>query len=137
MDAGVTHDKKVEKSGLIIYDGTCGACSLFVGENKSFFEKHGFSVAPLQAEGIPNLTGLDEATLLQSIHLLTADGKILRGADFFHYVSGKVWWLMPIHSILKIPAIKRIFAKLYDFVARRRRQISKVCGLQSRAKYPT
>lgn len=136
MDAAVQNDTKVGKSGLIIYDGACGACSLFVGERKSFFEKHGFSVAPLQAEHIPSLTGLDEATLLQSIHLLSAEGEILRGADFFHYVAGKVWWLAPIHLVLKIPAIKKMFAKLYDFIAQRRRNIAKVCGYQSRAKYP-
>ena len=108
---------------------------MFVGERKQFFEKYGFTVAPLQEEWIPALTGLDKDTLLESIHLLTTEGKILRGADFFHYVAGKVWWLTPVHLALKVPFLKRLFSKFYDFIAKRRRKISRVCGIQSRAKY--
>jgi hypothetical protein len=129
-------DIKIGKSGLIIYDGACGACSFFIGERRPFFEKYGFSLAPLQAEWIQDLTGVDDTMLLQSIHLVAPDGKIYRGADFFHYLSGKVWWLLPIHFILKVPLIRRLFNKLYDYIALRRKSLSKICGLQSRAKYP-
>lgn len=135
MNVDIRSYNKIGKSGLIIFDGSCGVCSVFIGERKTFFEKYGFTIAPLQESWIPELTGLDEATLLQSIHLFTPQGEILRGPDFFHYVSGKIWWLRPIHLILQYKFLKSIFSNCYYFIAKRRRRISRVCGLQSRAKY--
>lgn len=126
---------QIGSSGLIIYDGSCGACSAFIGERKAIFERYGFTVAPLQESWVTDLTGLDQETLMQSIHLLLPDEDILRGADVFDYLSGKVWWLAPVHIVLKIPALKRLFIRLYSYVARRRRKISEVCRLQTRAKY--
>jgi len=135
MDARNLPSEKIGTSGLIIYDGSCGACTYYIGEKRSFFERYGFSMAPLQEEWISELTGLDETTLLKAIHLLTPDGTILQGADFFDYLSGRVWWLAPIHALLRITPIKKIFTRLYNFVAKRRKKISQVCQLQSRAKY--
>ena len=128
-------EQLVGRNGLIIFDGSCGACSTFVGGKKYFFERYGFTVSPLQEDWISELTKLDENTLLQSIHLYTPDGKILRGADFFYYFAGKVWWLKPINLLLRITICKRMFARFYEYIAKRRQRISRVCGLQSKAIY--
>jgi hypothetical protein len=125
----------IGSSGLIIYDGSCGACSKFIGERNVFFEKYGFTVTPLQNEWVSELTGIDQETLMKSIHLLLPDGKILQGADFFGYLSGKVWWLTPLHAILKIALVKRIFNRFYGYVARRRKKISAICQLKAETKY--
>lgn len=126
---------RIGKSGLVIFDGSCGACSAFIGEKEAFFEKYGFSVAPLQAPWVKEIVNLNEETLLQAIHLYTPDGEIVRGIDFFQRVASKIWWLTPVNLLFHVPILKRVFAVIYDAVAKRRRRISQVCGLQSRARY--
>lgn len=135
MNTDFKDSDRVGELGLIIYDGTCGVCSVFIGERKLLFEKYGFSIAALQEEWVEPLTGLSEATLLNSIHLFTSERKILKGVDFFDYLSAKIWWLTPLYLIFRVPLIKPLFSVFYTFIATRRRKISKVCGLQSRAKY--
>ena len=115
-------------NGLIIFDGACGVCSTFVGKKQKFFEKYGFKVIPLQTEGVLELTNLPEEILMQAIHVVTPTGQIYKGADFFYYLSSKVWWLKPLFYLLKIKLFKFIFAKAYSFIAKRRNGISKVCG---------
>ena len=129
------NDQPKGKHGIVIFDGSCGACSTFIGRKKKFFERHGFTVAPFQEESVRELVGLDESTLSQAIHLRTNRGEVLRGVDFFQYVAAKVWWLRPVSLLLGITFLKPVFAQLYDFIAKRRRKISTVCGLQSKALY--
>ncbi len=128
-------NSRIGKMGLIIYDGSCGACTLFIEERKSFFEHYGFSVAPLQEQWVKDFSGIEDSALLESIHLITPDKKVLREVDFFCYLTSKVWWLSPISFVLKIPFFKKAFAKFYNYIAKRRKNISRACGLQSRAKY--
>ena len=100
------NDQPKGQYGIVIFDGYCGACSTFIGRKKKFFEKHGFTVAPLQEAWVQELTGLDESTLTQAIHLRTTQGEILRGIDFFQYFAGKVWWLSPVSFLLRIKVLR-------------------------------
>src|SRR5262245_4596234 len=113
------NNQPIGKHGIIIFDGSCGACSTFVGRKKAFFEKHGFTVAPFQDEWVRKVAGLDESALSQAIHLRTSHGEVLRGVDFVQYLTGKVWWLAPVHLLLRIQILKPLFVKLYDFIAKR------------------
>jgi hypothetical protein len=61
----------------VIFDGSCGACSAFIGEKKVFFEKYGFSVAPLQEQWVKDISKLNEETLLQAIHLVPVQRECL------------------------------------------------------------
>jgi predicted DCC family thiol-disulfide oxidoreductase YuxK len=122
-------------SGLVIFDGSCGACSVFIGEKRDLFKRYGFTVAPLQERWVRDISGLDEETLLQAIHLYKPNGDVVKGIDFFQYIASKIWWLAPINFLLSISFLKPAFRLIYDAVARRRRNISRVCGLQSKAIY--
>lgn len=126
---------KIGRSGLVIFDGFCGACSAFIGEKKAFFQKYGFTVAPLQEEWVRDISGLNEETLLQAIHLYKPNGDVVKGIDFFRNVTSKVWWLTPVNFLLSISFLKPLCTLIYDAIAKRRRNISKICGLQSKAIY--
>lgn len=126
---------QIGKSGLVIFDGACGACSAFIGDKRALFQKYGFTVAPLQEEWVKDIAGLNEETLLQAIHLYKPNGDVVKGIDFLQYVASKVWWLTPINFLLRISSLKPLFTLIYDAVARRRRTISRICGLQSKAIY--
>lgn len=105
--------------GLIIFDGSCGACSAYIAERKRFFEKHGFSVAPLQESWVSRVTGIDELTLAEAIHLVTPAGDVYRGIDVFQRVSERIWWLVPLSSMLRIKPLRPFFLGGYDFLSRR------------------
>lgn len=125
-------DKRLGIYGLIVFDGSCGACSVFVGERRPFFEKHGFAVAPLQEEWVGDLTGIDQPTLSESIHLFTPSGEVYRGIAVFQRVAERVWWLLPFSYMLRFKPLRPLFEYGYKSIARRRRGISRACGLASR-----
>jgi len=126
---------KVGHFGLIIYDGTCGVCTSFVGKRAHFFEKHGFAVAPLQTPGISEYAHRDITTLMTAIHVVTVDGRVLAGIEAFGVVAARVWWLWPVSMAMRVPVLKRLFGGLYVAIAKRRQGISRVCGLRG-AKPP-
>ena len=129
------NENKIGKNGLVIFDGSCGACSTFIGEKKEFFKKYGFSVAPLQEQWVKDISKQSEEDLQKAIHLYTENGEIVKGVDFFQRVASKVWWLMPINLLLRISFLKPLFTFIYNEVAKRRQKISQFCGLQTRAIY--
>ena len=122
-------------NGIIIFDGSCGACSFLIGERKRFFERRGFGVVPLQEQWVRDLTGLSEEVLQQSIHLYTPNGEIYKGVDIFARVTGRIWWLVPVSLLLRVPFLKPVYNKAYNYFANRRQRFSKACGLESRAMY--
>lgn len=128
-------EQNIGTSGLIIFDGSCGSCTTFIGEKSAFFKKYGFTVTPLQEPWVKETTKLSEETLLRAIHLYKPDGQIVKGIDFFQVIATKVWWLKPLSIILSISILKPLFTLLYDAIAQRRRRLSQVCGLQKRAIY--
>lgn len=92
-------------------------------------------MAPLQESWVRDVSGLSEEILLQAIHLYKPNGEIVKGIDFFQYIASKVWWLQPFNFLLSIPILRPLFTMIYNAIAQRRKKISQVCGLQSKAKY--
>lgn len=121
--------REIPESGLIIFDGSCGVCSTFIGKNRKFFERYKFSVALLQEPWVKEITGLPEEELLKAIHLFTKDGEVLKGIDFIERLASKVWWMLPMYWLMKIKFFKDCFGFLYMGFAKNRQAISKVCGL--------
>lgn len=127
-----TRDNKIGENGLIVFDGACGVCSSIIGRGENFFRRHGFTIAPLQATWVQEVTGLDAETLGRAIHLYTHQGRVYRGLDFVQRLAEEVWWLTPVNVALRIPPIYWTCEKLYGFFAKRRMLISKVCKLSPR-----
>ena len=128
-------DSRIGKSGLIIFDGSCGACCFFIKEKSPFFQKYGFKIASIQEPGVIEMTGLSEYTLLQSISILTISGTVYQNADFFEFVGGRIWFLKPFSWLLKIKFFKIFFNCIYKFSVKRRKSISSFCKLDSKAIY--
>lgn len=128
-------EETIGKFGVIFYDGSCGACSHFVGRKQKLLSAWGFSSVALQEEWVKDATGVSSEILLTDMHLLANDGKLYRGADAYRYVFKKVWWLTPLYVLTSLPLLRSVFDGLYRVVADRRRQISKVCGLRSKARF--
>lgn len=120
--------------GTILYDGTCGACSTFIGDYSRFFARYRFAVAPLQDPAIQSLLPFTEEELAGEIRLLLPDGSLIGGPNVYRFLFSKIWWLGPLLFLSKLPGLAALFDAAYRLVGRNRHKISKACRLQDRAK---
>jgi predicted DCC family thiol-disulfide oxidoreductase YuxK len=126
---------KLGRYGVILYDGSCGACTFFIGEKSEVLGRYGFAVAPLQEPWVQEWTGLSEEDLKKSICLINSEKKLFWGADVYRELCRVIWYLKPVYGISKLPFFRAVFDFIYRLIANRRVQLSRVCGLQSRARY--
>ena len=122
-------------TNYLIYDGSCGACTVFIGERSRFFQRYGFTAIPLQEPWVAEVTGLTGKDLEKEILLLDKNNKLFRGADVYRIICKSIWWLTPIFLLSKMPVTSALFNFCYTCFAERRKSISRVCGLEHRAKY--
>lgn len=121
--------------GVLFFDGTCGACSHFVGGKEKFYNHHGFAVAAAQDQWAAERLARDNMHGGNEIRLLLADGSYRLGADAYREICSRIWWLKPVWIGSRMPVLSSIFNLCYRAFASNRHRISRTCGLQSRARY--
>ena len=84
---------------------------------------------PLQKDWARKLFGLTQENLLEEIKLLTVDRSKLGGADAVLHLAGKVFWLKPIVTILRLQWFRGWVYKVYSWVDRRRYCLEGGCPL--------
>lgn len=126
---------KTYPNGCLLYDGTCGACSHFIGRKEKFFAKYGFAAVPAQESWVVERLGQDGELLAREMRLLRSDGSYLKGADVYREITAKVWWLYPLHIFSRLPVLSCLFNFGYNTFAANRHKISAVCNLESHARY--
>ena len=115
--------------GWILYDDSCGVCRRWVPFWEGALRRHGFDIAPLQAEWVRAKLQLSDAELLRDLRLLFADGSQLCGADVYRYATRRIWWAWPVYLFAVTPGLRRIFDWGYRTFAAHRHRISQVCHL--------
>ena len=70
--------------------------------------------------------------LLTDIRLLTADGRLISGADVYLYVTRRIWWAWPFYAIFSLPGFNRLIQVGYRWFARNRYCVSHACRIQPR-----
>ncbi len=114
-------------TGWIFYDGRCSMCARTVGHLRRALIRRGFLLAPLQRGWVHERLGLRPEELLEEMRVLTADGRLLGGAEAIVYVAGRIWWGRPLVGLSKIPGAGRLLDRLYRLIARRRYRLGGVC----------
>jgi predicted DCC family thiol-disulfide oxidoreductase YuxK len=127
--------------GWILYDGMCGACTYFVGEKADYFNKLGYETLPLQEisekqSWIKDHFSITESDLYQEIHLVTANKRLLKGADVYREITRSCCLLYPFYIASKLPVLRCIYDSAYREISKRRMKISQVCNLERYARYP-
>lgn len=107
---------------LVLWDGDCGFCRRFVGWVRSHGDER-IETVPYQAIPEPPMTPALREACARALHVVTADGALLRGADAVLFVYGVLGYRLaalgrrrPFLWILEIG---------YRWVARNRRLISR------------
>ena len=115
--------------GWILYDDSCGFCRRWVPFWETMLRRHGFEIAPLQADWVREKLQLREAELMQDVRLLLTTGEQIQGADTYRYAMKRIWWAYPIYLFSIAPAGRKIFDWGYRKFAANRYKVSNVCNL--------
>lgn len=123
--------RAVAERGVLLYDRDCGLCLKAVRVLKGAGVRHAFDYFPYQdASSLLLAHGLDTERLEQELHLITPQGKVLRG---FYAVRRACWaapLLWPVALLLSLPGMGWPGTIAYRIVAANRRVFSQTCARQ-------
>src|SRR5438132_1228824 len=130
MDSELTKVKGLaEIRGWILYDGECPICRAWAARVEDMFTKRGFDFAPLQAPWVSECLGVDIATTLTEVRVVTRERKVFGGADAIVFLAQSVWWAWPLVWCAKLPGAVFLLRRLYRSVAERRHCLNGACSL--------
>ncbi len=113
----------------MFYDADCAFCTGWAGRAQDLLARRGYHLAPLQADWVRLRLGLKDDAPLLEMKLLTADGRILGGADAVVHIARSVWWARSVFVLAEIPGLKSILQIIYRWVARNRHCLGNHCRL--------
>jgi predicted DCC family thiol-disulfide oxidoreductase YuxK len=116
--------------GWILYDGECGFCSRWVNFWAKTLHRRGFEPAALQEPWVAQRLQTPLDSLLADIRLLTADDRLISGADVYLYVMRRIWWAWPVYAVFSLPGLNGLMQAGYRWFARNRYCISHSCRLR-------
>jgi predicted DCC family thiol-disulfide oxidoreductase YuxK len=119
-------------SGWILYDGACGFCYWWVHFWERVVAKRGFALKDLQTAIRDGSLHIEAEYLLDDIRFLTADGKLIVGADAYLHVGRRIWWASPLAVVFGLPGFRQILTAGYSWFNRNRYRVSKHCPLPPR-----
>ncbi len=129
----VSQELPQARYGYLLYDGTCGVCSTFIGNRADFYTRHGFGIVQAQDPRVQSRLEALNGFALNEIRLLTNDGQLITGANVYREITARIWWLKPVNWISRLPICRQIFNFAYQTFASNRHNISRVCGLSGNA----
>ena len=72
--------------------------------------------------------GLTREGLMEAIHCVTKEGRVLRGARALRFIGMRMPLLVPLALVLWVPGVIWVAEKVYDCVSRNRYLLSRVFG---------
>jgi predicted DCC family thiol-disulfide oxidoreductase YuxK len=94
--------------------------------------RSGFAIASLEEPWVAGKLEMPHEKLLTDIRLLTADDRLISGADVYLYVTRRIWWAWPFYAIFSLPGFNRLIQVGYRWFARNRYCVSHACRIQPR-----
>jgi predicted DCC family thiol-disulfide oxidoreductase YuxK len=108
----------------VFYDGDCGMCSRYAEGLKKADKTSVFHVIAYQDAPSPPMTDELRKRCERALHVSTANGTILGGANAVLFIKSKTGWGW-FASLLRLPPIIWIAELLYKLVANNRYIFSK------------
>ncbi len=113
----------------VFYDRDCRLCRRAVWVTGFLLGRSNVRFVPLQNDWVRKLFNLSSKSHFEEMKLLTTDRKRLGGADAVMYLAGRVGWMRPIVSVLKLSVFRKCVHHTYRWVARRRYCLEGGCAL--------
>ena len=114
-------------SSWIFYDAGCPFCTRLAAHLTRLLAGRGFRLLPLQTPGTAERLGVTTHDLLAEMHLVTATGQRLRGADAFLEITRHIWWALPIAALAHLPGARPLLRRLYSRLAAHRHCLGGRC----------
>ena len=104
---------------VILWDGACGLCRRAVAWVRRRDRLRRFDTLPYQDAPSPPMTPELRAACARAVHVITADGRLLRGADASLFVLEGLGFRWTAR-VLRIPPLVWVTDAAYRLVARHR-----------------
>ena len=104
------------------YDAECPLCARtrIVVEHFDIQKRIEFKSVQYYAALNPALKDISEEALLNDIYSVDKNNKVYHGIDTYIQVFSKIFYLIPLSIILRLPGIYHIGQKVYGYVAKNR-----------------
>lgn len=127
-------DSKIDVGrGMLFYDAGCGVCRGGAEKFGGRLRRRGFKIVPLQSPLAHELTARPIEALLEEAHLLTPDGRVLRGIDTVLYIAAANPLTRPFVWIARVPGVMPVLRFGYRLFARHRYRVSRACALNGKS----
>lgn len=126
-----TTDNIEGNRGILFYDAACGVCRGMMRRFGNRLARRGYRLVPLQSPHAAALTGRSTAELMEEAHLLTADGRVLRGIDTVLHIAAACPFTRPLTWLARLPGVTPLLRRGYRLFARNRYGISRACGMDA------
>jgi predicted DCC family thiol-disulfide oxidoreductase YuxK len=116
----------------VFFVRACPFCTRAARRIGPALARRGVAVIPLQTEWVQEYLAARNEPLLKEIRFLSADGKLMGGADALVEVARRLLWTRPVVWIAKIPIMMRLLRRAYAAMAARRH-----CSSRAKGRRPT
>jgi predicted DCC family thiol-disulfide oxidoreductase YuxK len=120
--------------GWVCYDAECSFCSRLAARAEHLLTSRGFHLAPLQAGWVRDRLGWKEGEPLTGMKLITADGRVIGGADAAIRLAGLIWWAWPLFAFSRLPGAKAALRAIYRQVAKNRYCLGRARSLTAKSE---
>lgn len=117
---------------LVLYDDECPLC---VFQMRLLTWLDWFNVLALLPLTDPRARAaapqIDREQLLEAMHCVAKDGRIYRGARCIRFAGMRLPLFVPLALLLWVPGVIWIAEKVYAFIARNRKGLSRLFGCKN------
>jgi predicted DCC family thiol-disulfide oxidoreductase YuxK len=89
--------------------------------------RRNFHLVPLQARWAQERLGLTAGEPLAEMKLVSADGRVLGGADAMVEIAGSIWWMWPLWTLAQVPGVRLVLRRAYRRLAANRYCFGRKC----------
>lgn len=119
-------------NGWVLFDGTCGICTKFIGSKPHFLIRHGFGVAAQQDDWVKLELEKRNHPIAKEICLLLPSGQILSGVDTYREIIRHSTWLKPLYFLSGTGSGYFLAKLLYRTISNNRYRISRLFHLSGK-----
>src|SRR5437660_2971167 len=118
--------------GWILYDGDCPSCTASAKRFDRIFCRRGFVFLPLQTNWVLKRLDLEPGAPLEEMHVLTAGGRDIGGADAVIFLARQIWWAQPFAALARLPGMHKLLDRGYRWIAAHRGCDHITCDVKKR-----
>lgn len=124
-------------NGTVFFDGECPMCQRLAQRFGPLLHRRGFELVPLQATWVEPALKVTHAELLEEMHLLCTDGRVLRGVEAYLEFARHGWFTRCLVPLARVPFIYRLLVRGYRYTAAHRYCEGGHCKIHRKAHHRT